>query len=123
MVMEALRALQESQADERLAAGDRWQNTGLVFTTQLGTALDAANVRKMFRRACRAARIGEHWTPRELRHSFVSLMSDSDVPLEKIAVLVGHSSSRTTETVYRHQLRPVITTGAEVMDQIFKPAS
>jgi integrase len=77
----------------------------------------------MFRRACRAARIGEQWTPRELRHSFVSLMSDSDVPLEKIAVLVGHSSSRTTETVYRHQLRPVITTGAEVMDQIFRPAS
>jgi integrase len=123
MAMEALRALQESQADERLAVGDRWQDTGLVFITQLGTALDAANVRKMFRRACRAARIGEHWTPRELRHSFVSLMSDSNVPLEKIAVLVGHSSSRTTETVYRHQLRPVITTGAEVMDQIFKPAS
>jgi integrase len=123
MAVEALRALQASQADERLLAGGKWQDTGLVFTTRTGSALDAGNVRKMFRRACRAAGIGEQWTPRELRHSFVSLMSDSDVPLEKIAVLVGHSSSRTTETVYRHQLRPVITTGAEVMDQIFKPAS
>ena len=29
------------------------------------------------------------------------------------------SSSRTTETIYRHELRPVITTGADVMDKIF----
>ena len=33
----------------------------------------------------------------------------------------GHASSRTTEVVYRRELRPVITTGAEVMDQIFRP--
>jgi hypothetical protein len=29
------------------------------------------------------------------------------------------SSTRTTEVVYRHELRPVIRTGAEVMDKIF----
>lgn len=37
-----------------------------------------------------------------------------------IADLVGHAGTNTTETVYRHQLRPVITGGAEVMDKIFK---
>jgi hypothetical protein len=26
---------------------------------------------------------------------------------------------RTTETIYRHELRPVITTGTDVMDKIF----
>jgi len=36
--------------------------------------------------------------------------------------LVGHASSRTTETVYRYELRPVITTGADVMDKIFTAA-
>lgn len=45
-------------------------------------------------------------------------MSDSGVPVEEIARLVGHTNSRTTEVVYR-ELRPVITTGAEVMDKIF----
>jgi hypothetical protein len=29
---------------------------------------------------------------------------------------------RTTETIYRHELRPVITTGADVMDKIFTAA-
>jgi hypothetical protein len=32
--------------------------------------------------------------------------------------LAGHNRTATTELVYRHELRPVITTGAEVMDRI-----
>jgi integrase len=48
----------------------------------------------MFRDACRRAGIGAGWTPRELRHSFVSLMSDSGITAEEISRLVGHSSSR-----------------------------
>jgi integrase len=60
------------------------------------------------------------WTPRELRHSFViSLMSDAGVPIEKIARLVGHIGTATTETIYRKQIRSVVTGGAEVMDQLF----
>jgi integrase len=57
---------------------------------------------------------------RELRHSFVSIMSDKGVPIETIADLVGHASTAVTEEVYRHQLRPVITKGAETMNTIFK---
>ena len=59
------------------------------------------------------------WTPRELRHSFVSLLSDSGVPIEEISRLVGHKSTLVTEVVYRKQLRPVIQSGATVMDQLF----
>ncbi|QKW01700.1 tyrosine-type recombinase/integrase [Streptomyces sp. NA02536] len=61
----------------------------------------------------------DEWTPRELRHSFVSLLSDRGVPLEVISRLVGHSGTAVTEEVYRKQIRPVIQTGAVVMDGIF----
>ena len=40
-------------------AGDAWSDQGLVFTTALGTALDAGNVRKQFKAICKAAGIGE----------------------------------------------------------------
>lgn len=80
----------------------RYDEKGLVFCTSNGTALDSANVRRMFRNLCsRAGLDPEEWTPRELRHSFVSLMSDAGVPLEEIARLVGHGSTKVTETVYR----------------------
>ena len=55
VAVQALRAWSDSQASERLAAGDDWQDTGLVFTNHLGAALDAGNVRKMFKRVCAAA--------------------------------------------------------------------
>ena len=114
----ALRDHLIQQAGQRLLAGDLWQDRDLVFCTSLGTPLDAANVRRTFKKITKAAALGDDWTPRELRTSFVSLMSDSGVPVEEIARLVGHTSSRTTEVVYRRELRPVITTGAEVMDKI-----
>jgi hypothetical protein len=37
------------------------------------------------------------WTPRALRHSFVSLLSDSCIPVEEISRLVGHKSTVVTE--------------------------
>src|SRR6185437_5316806 len=73
--VQALRAWSASQAEEQLAAGQSWQDTGLVFTSHLGAALDAGNVRKMFKRVCTEAGAGDGWTPRELRTTFVSLMS------------------------------------------------
>jgi integrase len=85
------------------------------------SGMDAANVRRDLRRALALVPgLDPHdWTPRELRHSFVSLLSDAGVPVEQIAQLVGHSGTNVTELVYRHQIRPVIQTGATIMDRLF----
>ncbi len=117
MAVEALRELRDSQADERLLAADGWQDTRLVFTAHLGTVLDARNIQKMFKRVCTTAGIGNGWASRELRTSFVSLLSHDGVGIEEIACIVGHASTRTTRAVYRRELRPVITTGAEIIDE------
>jgi integrase len=101
-------------------AGENWQEHGLVFASETGTELDASNVRRAFRRVVNAAGLNPWlWTPRELRHSFVSLLSDASVPIEVISRLVGHSSTDVTEKIYRHQIRPVIEEGADAMDRIF----
>jgi len=107
--VDALRELQQRQDRERTAAGPRWQDTGLVFTTRYGTRLSPENVRRDFRKAIRSVpgmNAGE-WTPRELRHSFVSLLSDHGITVEEISRLVGHKSTVVTELVYRKQIRPV----------------
>lgn len=119
-VAETLRAHHKRQVSERLIAGEAWQDNGLVFCSPVGTALDAANVRRAFRLITKKAGIGEQWTPRELRHSFVSIMSDSGVSIETIADLCGHAGTAVTEEVYRHQLKPVITKGAETINAVFK---
>lgn len=96
------------------------RNVPLVFASAAGTGLDSHNVRRAFRKVVQEAGLPPNdWTPREMRHSFVSLLSDSGVPLEDIARLCGHVGTAVTETVYRHQIRPVLIDGARAMDRIF----
>jgi hypothetical protein len=79
LCVDALRVQRVQQAKDQLAAGERWTETGLVFTTRLGTGMNAANVRRDL--ALVPGLDPADWTPRELRHSFVSLLSDAGVPL------------------------------------------
>jgi len=118
-----LQAHSIDQETARKLAGQRWQEHNLVFASAVGTELDAHNVRRAFRAVVKAtALVPEDWTPREMRHSFVSLLSASGVALEDIARLVGHSGTAVTEAVYRKQIRPVIEQGATAMDRIFPTA-
>jgi integrase len=116
----ALRKQHARQAVQRERADKDWQENGLVFASQVGTEMDRHNVLRGFRRILKAAGLNpDEWTPRELRHSFVSLLSDAKVPIEVISRLVGHSGTAVTERVYRHQIRPVVKEAATEMDRIF----
>ena len=55
MAVEALVEHRRRQAVARQRAGVLWQDNGLVFTTALGTRLDAADVRRSLRTICRKA--------------------------------------------------------------------
>jgi site-specific recombinase XerD len=118
--VQALRIHHTRQAAERLAAGEWWQDHDLVFCREDGTPLDRWHVRKEFAKITKAARFGPEWSPRELRHSFVSILSAHDVRLEDISDLVGHGNTSVTETVYRHEIRPALTKGATAMNRILK---
>ena len=90
---EALRSARHRKARGRRKV----QDSDLVFATSRGTQLDAANVRRGFRNVIKAAGLDPvAWTPRELRHSFVSLMSNAGVSVDEIASLVGHAGMRVT---------------------------
>jgi len=117
--VDALRGQWLQQAHDRTRAGELWEDHGLVFASRIGTPLSANNVIRAFRIITKAAGLGENWVPREMRHTFVSVLSANGVPVESIALLAGHDRAATTELVYRHEIRPALTQGAEVMDQIF----
>ncbi len=90
IAVDTLRGRKAGQAADRMKAGELWHDTGLVFTTTIGTMLDQHNIRRGFRQITRAAGLGDEWVPRELRHTFVSIMSAGGVPVEEIARLAGH---------------------------------
>jgi integrase len=86
---------------ERLAAGSRWTDTGLVFTTELGTAVDPRSFLRVIESAAKTAEItgvGVH----TLRHSAAVAWLENGVHIKQVADLLGHSSIAITGDVYGH---------------------
>ncbi|MGD0219395.1 MAG: site-specific integrase [Acidimicrobiales bacterium] len=119
-VTNALRAHKRRQAAERLSVGELWQDTDLVFTSEVGTPLDPSNFRHSFDRvAAEAGLVG--WHPHELRHSCASILLAQGVPIEVVSRVLGHSSIRITADVYGHILDPQRQQAAEAMARALWP--
>jgi integrase len=116
--------LPERVAQPLLAHAEKsGRDSGLVFCTRTGKPLAAGNVRRSFRRLCRKAGLGEEWTPRELRPTYASMMSDEGVPIEQIGRLMGHAGGSTvTERIYRKQINPRPISGSEAINDLLRPA-
>ena len=94
-----------------------YSDEGFVFCTRTGTPMTMSNMRRAFQQLCKRAGLGEGWTTYELRHSFVSLVSDQLDDLVKVADLAGHVDTRTTEG-YRHSVRPSLPHAIDAWEQL-----
>lgn len=117
-----LRRQMAAQANDRRAAGPRWAENGLVFTTRLGGPIDPRNVYRDFRKFAESIGLGR-WHPHELCHSAASLMLMQSVPLEVVSNVLGHSTIRITADVYGHILEPQRQSAAEAMAGALWPKS
>lgn len=117
----ALRSLREhrvKQKEERLLAGEKWQDSGLVFTTTLGTPLDPRNVLRQFARVLTAAGIA-HVRFHDLRHSCATLLLAQGVPARVVQDILGHSAIRVTMDVYSHVMPSMRDDAMRAMDSVF----
>ncbi len=118
LVVEALKAHERIQADERLGAGTTWIDLDLVFPTTIGTPMSPSNLRRDLNVLTEAAGLGR-WSPNELRHSAASLLSASGVPLEQIADLLGHTDTRMLLKHYRHPISRTVDAAVGPMERMF----
>jgi len=119
---DALRKHRARQLAQQDLMGEHWQDLGLVFPTSRGTLLDPANLRRALRTVTEHAGLGR-WHPHELRHSAASLLSAAGIPLEEVADVLGHASTRVTSATYRHRTTPTVEAGAGPMDDLLEGAS
>ncbi|MGB9868215.1 MAG: site-specific integrase [Bacillota bacterium] len=114
----ALRKHRVRQAEERLKAGEAWQDWGLVFTTEIGTPLSPSNVRnRSFHKILKKAnlpRIRFH----DLRHTCATLLLAQGVHPKLVQEQLGHSEISVTLDLYSHVTAPMMKETAVKMDQI-----
>lgn len=58
VLLDRLRAHRAAQAAERLGAGARWKDSGLAFTSQIGTAAEPRNIDRALARRAPPCRLG-----------------------------------------------------------------
>ncbi len=118
----ALRAHRARQVQDRLLAGSRWQDWGLVFASTIGTPLDPRNLTDRYK-----ALLAQAGLPNirfhDMRHSCASLLIAQGVPLEIVSRILGHSQISLTMNTYVHLLPQAQQQAADAMDRLFGGAA
>ncbi len=112
-----LRRHRVRQQTERLLAGERWQDTGLVFTTTIGTPLDDRNVRKAFGELLGAAELPP-MRIHDLRHTCASLLLAQGGHPRVVMETLGHSQISLTLDTYSHVMPTLERDAADRMDAV-----
>ena len=112
-----LREHQRRQHRDRLAAGQDWHQSGLVFTTETGDALAPGHVTRDFTRLVRAAGLPPIRL-HDLRHLSASLGLESGETLLEVSRRLGHSSITITADIYGHIAPSTARQSADRLDQL-----
>lgn len=102
-----------------LSQSPNWKESGLLFTTDIGTAINPNNMIKHFKAKTLEAGLPEikfH----SLRHSVASILLENNTHPKLVAELLGHSSITLTLTQYSHILNPLNTVVADTLDTMIK---
>ncbi len=92
----------------------RDNTTDLVFTSQAGTALDGANIRRALASALKTSKIQDfHF--HDLRHTCATRMVQAGVDLYKVQRILGHKSPIMTQR-YAHHYPESLRDGVEALE-------
>jgi integrase len=116
--VEALRAHRTRQLEERLVAGNAWQDGDLVFCNSLGGPLYPSNVRaEYYIPIVRAAGL-PYIRPHDLRHTAATLMLLQGVHPKVVSEMLGHASVAITLSLYSHVLPDMQLAATTAMDRV-----
>lgn len=117
-LVEALKLRRKHQDADRGAAGEFWEEWGLVFTTKVGTPFSPRNDYRGFRQILDGAGLRQVRL-HDLRHTAASLMLTQGVPARVVMQTLGHSQIDITLNTYSHVSPELSRDAATRMQALF----
>lgn len=114
------RAHRTRRKRERLAAGTAWNDSGLMFTDELGDSLRPDEVSTWFKELAAAAGlpvIKMH----AARHTAATLALEAGVDIKVVSDQLGHSTTTITRDTYQHVRRAAHQDAAEKVVALLAP--
>ena len=112
-----LRAWRTRQRRERMAWGEGWTDSGLVFTREDGSPIRPAYLSERFRLLVRQAGLPPVRL-HDLRHGSATLSLAAGVDIKIVQEMLGHSTSAFTRDVYTSVVPEIAAAAAEAVAAI-----
>ena len=103
-ITERLESHRRRQLEERMRAGERWTETGHIFTTRTGGIIDPRRLLDVHYAMQAKAKITPRRSFHALRHTSATAMQAAGVPMKAISAMLGHTSERFTSETYTHMV-------------------
>ena len=113
-----LRAHRRRQLEERLNAGEAWQDHDLVFCNEDGSALHPSRFTRRFVTACERAgvpKIRLH----DLRHTWATLALQAGIHPKVVSERLGHATTSITLDIYSHVQPELDAQAATAVAELF----
>ncbi|MEV0118529.1 site-specific integrase [Streptomyces sp. NPDC050844] len=107
------------QAAMRERAGDKWQESGYVFTTRTGRPIEPRNVYRSFTRVASNAGL-RVIRLHDARHGCATLLTAAGVAPRVVMEILGHSQIAVTMNVYTHVVQDTQREAISHMDRMLK---
>ena len=105
------------QLEEKMRMGEKWTDTGLVFTTSRGTPIEPRNVNRQLANLLTKAKLPQ-FRVHDLRHFCASLLLAQGVPLKAVSDILGHTQISITADLYTHVLPAMKREAVDLMDSL-----
>jgi integrase len=118
--IEVLRSHYERQHRERSDAKDKWVESDLIFTNNLGGPIHPRNLLRDYKKLLKDAGlpiIRFH----DLRHTAASLMLNNNIPPIVVSRRLGHAKTSITLDIYGHLIPGMDAEAAEIMGELVTP--
>ncbi|MFF0480180.1 tyrosine-type recombinase/integrase [Streptomyces sp. NPDC004435] len=109
--------LKQTAAPER--AGEKWTDTGYVFTTRTGQPTEPRNLYRSFTRVAKNADL-RVVRLHDARHGTATLLTAADVPPRVVMEILGHSQIAVTMNVYTHVVQDTQREAVSHMDRLLR---
>ncbi|MER7815670.1 tyrosine-type recombinase/integrase [Streptomyces sp. NPDC096153] len=119
MCVPPLRWHRMRQAAAKERAGERWQESGYVFTTRTGRPVEPRNVYRSFTRVADSAGL-RVVRLHDARHGCATLLTAAGVAPRVVMEILGHSQISITMDVYTHVVHDTQREAISHMDRLLK---
>ena len=113
-----LKRLEILVAKEKLKLGEAYTENELLFPSEMGTYIDAKNLRRSWERLLNKAGVQKKKF-HALRHTYATRLFENNTSILTVSRLLGHSSIKTTE-IYTHVLKEIKIQEVECLNAILK---